>query len=262
MFSFTSLGGVVVISLRWRNFPVLRTRADKCYLRTESRIATDGASYYLTDLSHRFIWWQCKDDVTRLADLVQRIQIRRIERDVFETEELTRRCLKLLSGGGGGGGGDDGGGSGGSDGSDSGDGGGLRKRRKSGGGVSVKSRRSMSLPPVARAPSVSRVGGGREPVVEEREAVKVRGDTTTDGERPTATRRERERDRGSRYEVVRPERDSSGRIVVDVGGAVDVERWRNRDRDRDWDRDRPAPVYVERERERSRYGDRDRERYR
>lgn len=169
----------------------------------------------------------------KLADQVQRIQIRRIERDVFETEELTRRCLRLLSGGGGGDDVEDG--SGGSDGSDSdGGGGGLRRRRRSGvgggdGWGSVKSRKSTSLPPVGRR---ARSVGGREVVVEEREAMKVRGDTTTtNGERaPAAGRRNR---RGSRYEFVRPERDSSGRIVVDVGGPVDVERRRERDRDRD-----------------------------
>jgi hypothetical protein len=170
-------------------------------LRTESRIATDGASHYLTDLSHRFIWWQCKDDVTKLADQVQRIQIRRIERDVFETEELTRRCLRLLSGGGD----DVGDRSGGSDGSDSdGGGGGLRRRRRRSGvgggdgGGSVKVRKSTSLPPVGRR---ARSVGGREAVVEEREAVKVRGDTTaTNGEQaPAAGRRDR---RGSRYRIL------------------------------------------------------------
>ena len=34
---------------------------------------------------------------------MQRIQIRRIERDVLEMEELVRRCLGLLSGGDAGG---------------------------------------------------------------------------------------------------------------------------------------------------------------
>jgi hypothetical protein len=94
-------------------------------------------------------------------------------------------------------------------------------------------------------------------VTEERETVKVKGDTT-DGHPAVRKERERERDRdrgrSSRYEVVRPSRDEQGRIIVDVGGPVDVDLPRERDRDR------PAPVYVERER--SRYGDRDRDRYR
>jgi hypothetical protein len=178
---------------------------------------------------------------------LQRVQIRRIERDVFETEELARRCLRILSGGDTGA---DEEGSGGS-GSDSGGGGGIRRRRRSGGGGGRRSR-SISLPPVASARSVSRVGVG-EVVMEEKESGKVRGDNI-DGPPVERRERDRDRDRRSRFEVVRPERDASGRIVVDVGGPVDVERRRDRDRDR------PAPVYVERER--TRYGDQDRDRYR
>ena len=94
-------------------------------------------------------------------------------------------------------------------------------------------------------------------LTEERESVKVRGNTT-DGHLPVRKEwereRDRDRDRSSRYEVVRPSRDEQGRIIVDVGGPVDVDLPRERDRDR------PAPVYVERKR--SRYGDRDRDRYR
>jgi hypothetical protein len=202
--------------------------------------------------------------VAKLADQVQRIQIRRIERDVFETEELARRCLRILTGGGTGG---DEEGSGGS-GSDSGGGGagGMRRGRRrregagggggGGGGGGRKRSRSVSLLQVARASSVSRVGVG-EVVTEQRESVKVRGDTTDD-DRPPAGRRDRDRDRdgGSRFEVVGPERDASGRIVVDVGGPADVERRSDRDRDR------PAPVYVEREKSRYSDRDRDRDRYR
>src|SRR5271156_3789329 len=54
-------------------------------------------------LLHQFIWWQCKDDAFKLADNVQRIQIRRIERDMLELEELVRRCLGPWSGGDAGG---------------------------------------------------------------------------------------------------------------------------------------------------------------
>ena len=210
----------------------------------EARVGTDGQSYYLTDLSHRFIWWQCKDDAFKLADNVQRIQIRRIERDMLETEELVRRCLGLLSGGVAWGGEDGSGGSG----SDSGGGGGGIRRRRGGageGGGGRKRSRSASLPPMGRA----KTSRGREVVTEERESVKVR-EGATDGHPPVRKERERDRDRdrSSRYEVVRPSQDEQGRIIVDV------------DLPRERDRGRPAPVYAERER--SRYGDRDRDRYR
>jgi hypothetical protein len=181
---------------------------------------------------------------------VQRIQIRRIERDVFETEELARRCLRLLSGSDNGG---DEEGSGGSGSDSGGGGGGMRKRRSAGGGSDGRrGSRSISVPAVSRARST----GGREVEMEERVSEKVRRDTA-DG---PPVRKGRDRDRGSRYEVRRPDRDASGRIVVDVGGPVDIERPRNRDWDRDRDMNRPAPVYVEREK--SRYGDRGSDRYR
>ena len=104
----------------------------------------------------------------------------------------------------------------------------------------------MSLPPVGRA----KTSGGRDVVTEERESVKVRGDTT-DGHPPVRKERERhrDRDRSSGYEVVRPSRDEQGRIILDVGGPVEGDLPKERDRDR------PALVYVERER--NRYGDRD-----
>jgi hypothetical protein len=44
--------------------------------------------------------------------------------------------------------------------------------------------------------------------------------------------------RSSRYDIVSPARDEQGRIIVDVGGLVDVDLPRERDRDR------PAPVYT------------------
>jgi hypothetical protein len=55
----------------------------------EARVGTDGQSYYLTDLFHRFAWWQCKGDALRIADNVQRIQIRKVERHMLEMEELS-----------------------------------------------------------------------------------------------------------------------------------------------------------------------------
>ena len=191
----------------------------------DANIGTDGDTYYLTDMSHRWIWWQNKNAVSNLALMVQRIQIRRIERDMFETEELVRRCLGLLSGGKG----DYGQESGGSD-SDGGGGGGggeVRRRRGNGKGRS----RSVSVPPGRRSASQA---GGRERAVEEKEFVKVRGDTT-DGpaERPVT----RENDRRSRYEIVRP-----GRIYVDV--------------ERPRERDQRGSVYMQEGK--SRYGDQDR----
>jgi hypothetical protein len=77
----------------------------------------------------------------------------------------------------------------------------------------------VSLPPVGRV----KTSGGRDVVTEEREWVKVRGNTT-DGH-PSVRKeqeRHRDRDRSSRYKVVRPSRDEQGRIIVDVGGPVDV----------------------------------------
>ncbi len=194
---------------------------EKAGTKNDGNVATDGGNYYLTDMSHRWIWWQNKNAVKNLASMVQRVQIRRIERDLFETEELVRRCLGKLSGDGGDGSGY-GDGSGSSD-SDGGGGGGVRKRR---GSEKVRSR-SVSAPPVRRSASQA---GGRDRVVEERESVKVRGDTT-DGPAKRPPPRDRDRDRGSRYEVVRP-----GRMYVDV--------------QRPGDRDRRGSVYVQGDRSR------------
>jgi hypothetical protein len=79
----------------------------------EADLRKEGAKYYNTGLAHRFIWWQNKSDVQRLAEEVQRIQIRRMERDLFETDELVRllvreRGLEIAAAHGnrGGGGGD------------------------------------------------------------------------------------------------------------------------------------------------------------
>ncbi|KPI35552.1 uncharacterized protein AB675_10964 [Cyphellophora attinorum] len=52
-----------------------------------------GAQFYNTDMSHRFIWWQTEDMVKSLAEQVQRVQIRRMERDLFETDELVRLLI-------------------------------------------------------------------------------------------------------------------------------------------------------------------------
>lgn len=81
----------------------------------------DWTAFYRCDFAHRFIWWQSKSDVVKLADEVQRVMLRRMEREVT----CMRMMLKQLrdggegpeeiasprfDGGGGGGGGGQGGG--------------------------------------------------------------------------------------------------------------------------------------------------------
>ena len=246
-------------------------------------MGTDGATYYRTDFGHRFIWWQNKDAVVRLADQVQRIQIRRIERDVWETEQMVRLVLGRIVSGGGfgeGEGSEDSGSSSGPDGGDGGGGrggGGVTRRRRSARAAEQQKRRGTS-----RSGSVSGGAGRREVVVErERETGKVRGDTTT---RDSGTdrdrlppRRQRDRDsedrdrnrpppqrprerRGSTtyevlrpgdqdsvFEIVRPGDRGSGYEVIRPGErrARDVERERRRDGDRDGGRDRDSR-YAER----------------
>ncbi|KEF53364.1 uncharacterized protein A1O9_10339 [Exophiala aquamarina CBS 119918] len=56
--------------------------------------------YYNTDLAHRLTWWQSRTAVENMLLQVQRIRIQRIERDAFETDELIKRYLRILSGGG------------------------------------------------------------------------------------------------------------------------------------------------------------------
>lgn len=68
--------------------------------RATEDMRREGAKYYNTDFSHRFIWWQCEDEVNSLAEQVQRIQIRRMERDLFETDELVRRLIEGAGRGG------------------------------------------------------------------------------------------------------------------------------------------------------------------
>lgn len=137
----------------------------------EANVGMEG-TYYRTDLTHRFIWWQSKSDVDSLAEQVQRVQIRRIERDVFECDELMKRLTRKMEGG------DDGrrGGSGSRSESDDrgprgGGGSSRRGSRRSGGGgrktvyesteteaIRVPARsRPGSVRAVSRAGSVSRV---------------------------------------------------------------------------------------------------------
>lgn len=175
----------------------------------EAGLSSDQQRYYNTDLMHRFIWWQSRTAVENMLQQVQRIQIRRIERDAFETDELIKRCLKILSRGGSGHGGRSGSHSSSGSGSDRGGGGGgtgaARRRsvRSSAGSVRIPSRRP------------SRAGREFREVVERREAIRVaRPDSGVNVRDPEAsnTGRPRERTPGPRYEyeVVQP-----GRIYVD-----------------------------------------------
>ncbi|KKY39845.1 hypothetical protein UCDDA912_g00160 [Diaporthe ampelina] len=56
----------------------------------------DWAAFYRCDFAHRFIWWQSKSDVAKLADEVQRVMLRRMEREVT----CVRMMLKQLRDGG------------------------------------------------------------------------------------------------------------------------------------------------------------------
>lgn len=139
-----------------------------------------------------------------MLDQVQRVQIRRMERDVFETDELVKRCLRRLNGRGGGGRSGTGSNSSGSDGSGGGGVGGIRRR-------SVKSRPGSAKLSSRRVSAT----GGQFSGVEERETIQIRPDggiKTRDGEASnTGRRRERSPPPRFEYEVVHP-----GRIYVDL----------------------------------------------
>jgi len=64
-------------------------------------LSIDRCTYYRTDLRHRLLWWWNQDNVSAIASRVQRLQIRRIERDVYESDELIKRGLAILGGMGG-----------------------------------------------------------------------------------------------------------------------------------------------------------------
>jgi len=143
-----------------------------------------------------------------MLDQVQRIQIRRIERDIFETNELVKRCWDNLGGrgrGGGGGRSDDSGSGSGSD-SLGGTKGRADVRRRSAG-----SRRG-SVGPLGR-----RSSGTGAPVreVEETEVIRRRADRQdrVPGAASNTGRRRRDRSPPPRreYEVVQP-----GKIYVEV----------------------------------------------
>lgn len=70
----------------------LKSRMGYC----EAGISQDRQTYYSTDFRHRVLWWWKKDDVQRLNAQVLRIQIRRMDCDLFETDELVKRGLWVL----------------------------------------------------------------------------------------------------------------------------------------------------------------------
>lgn len=181
--------------------------------QAEEGIKQAGKQYYRPDLAHRWIWWQSKGDVERLADQVQRVQIRRMKRDLYEADELVKGLVRR-----------DGGvneGSGSLSGSSSGsDGRGGRRRAVAGVGV-VRSRTgsragsvsSMRMPLSRRGSMVGR--NVRE--VEEREFARrsARSPAPTRKSEMEASNTGRRRERsesGVEYEVLRP-----GRMYVDVG---------------------------------------------
>lgn len=49
---------------------------------TEMGSKADSATLYQCDFIHRFIWWQSKKDVHKLSDMVQRVMLRRMEKEV------------------------------------------------------------------------------------------------------------------------------------------------------------------------------------
>lgn len=227
---------------RRNNRPKMDVR--QSYIRSrmgwiEAGLSRDRSTYYSTDLAHRFLWWWKREDINHLADQVQRIQIRRIERDTFETNELVKRGLKYYGRdfkvdvyhssdddtdrGGGGSGSDDGGGPKGTH---------VQHRRHSGVAASRTSHRRRST-----NGNAARSGGFRE--VSEKEVIRRRA-SSPENSTPTrppprmASRRERP-PRGSvvyEYEVVDP-----GRIHVEYESPRQDQRWRE-GRQRSYSRDR------------------------
>ncbi len=157
--------------------------------------------------------WQSQSSVVSMLDQVQRIQIRRIERDTFEADELIKRCLALLYRRRGDGRSPSGGSSSGSDGGRGGRGGGGVARQRG----SVVSRPGSIKPSTRRSSGT----GGRFREVEETEIIRKRQDSgakARTGEASNTGRRRRSTQSRYEYEVVQ-----SGRIYIDVedGGRQD-----------------------------------------
>ena len=194
----------------------------------EAGLSPDQERYYRTDLVHRYMWWQSRNTVDDMLQQVQRIQIRRIERDAFETDELVKLCLRKLDrqSGRGGRAGSRSGGSSRSDGG--GDSGGLRRR-------SVRSRPGSVRMPSRRG---SR-SGGRFREVQEREAVRVRSENPARAKDSELSKPEQRYE----YEVVQP-----GRIYVDDSGLGRVPSRRSDHQRESYIADRQERRYRSRER--------------
>ena len=193
--------------------------------------------YYKTDLSHRWIWWHTKADVDNLMNQVQRLQIRRMERDLYETDELVKRLVRS--------GGDEDERTSGSGSGNSSDGG-SRRRSVAGVGM-VRSRvgsrggsvRGVRIPPSRRGSGVGR--GVREVVEREivrRPAGSPRRERQSEMEASNTGRRRDRRDLTVEYEVLRP-----GSVYVDPAsrprrGQSYVEDTRSIGRRRSYSRER------------------------
>lgn len=72
----------------------LKSRMGFC----EAAISVDRQTYYNTNFNHRLLWWWKRDEVQHLASMVHRLQMKRIELEMYETTELVKRSLWVLGG--------------------------------------------------------------------------------------------------------------------------------------------------------------------
>ena len=63
---------------------------------TVGGLSVDQVTYFDTDLRHRCLWWWLQSDVQGLLEQVQRLQIRRIQCELWETDHLVKRGLAIL----------------------------------------------------------------------------------------------------------------------------------------------------------------------
>jgi hypothetical protein len=186
--------------------------------KAEAGVRAQATQYYNTDFLHRFIWWQSKAAVDSLANQVQRVQIRRMERDLYETDELVKRVCRRNGGGDG------------------------RYRGRGGGSGSSSSSDDGGRRSVVRSRALSRAGSVRSVRMPSR-----RGSAASGNFREVEERR-----------VVRRMAASPGRLrQSDVEASNTGRRREKRDGPRmEYEVLRPGSVIVERvERPRSVYGD-------
>lgn len=246
-----------------RNRPRMRrrdTHVNNWMGMREAGLSIDRCTYYNTGLRHRILWWWKQDDISAIASRVQRLQIRRIERDVYEDNALIKRGLAILGGMGGedvfgdcgeGGPGQGPRGSGDGFGFEYGGGGGGRRRRRTRG----KSSRAPSFSMNGRSRNGSREGvremyereirrvRRRDSSPESRSAspsdaptARVAGSTVSMSRRGESVRRSRAP--SVEYEVVNP-----GRIWVDVEEPPRPPSNVGRDSNVSRRMSRPAPAY-------------------